>query len=221
MMTADQDYSDESPVDRTPAGARQTKKLSPQERYTLRHCESAVAKGLHTFYDVGDALKTIRNQRLYREKFSSFRAYCRARWGFEAARARQFIAASDVFRDVESVTDIKPVNEIQMRSLTSLDTAARQLVWKEATERSPQPTESVIKAVIHELVPAEPEAREVAVADTAALIEHMIVQANLMLRTVREWDYKAGLNAEQMSELRRLFERVRNAMRDVDTQLLH
>lgn len=222
MMTADKDaLSEESPIDRTPAQIRQPRKLSPQEVATLRHCETAVAKGLKTFYEVGDALRTIRNQRLYREKFTSFRAYCRARWGFEAARARQLIGASEVFKDIADVTDIKPVNEIQMRSLTSLDTATRQLVWKAATERTPQPTENIIKAIIHELVPGEPEARDLAVADTAALLEHLMVQANIMLRTVREWDYKAGMSLEQQSELYRLTQRLRDAIRDVETHLRH
>lgn len=219
MMTDPNDMSDESRRDQMPAQERLPRKLSPQEVVTLRQCENAVARGLKTFYDVGDALKTIRNQRLYREKFGSFRAYCRARWGFEAARARQLIGAADVFKDVVSVTEVKPINEIQLRALTSLNTEQRQLIWKTATERDPQPTENAIKAVIHDLIPQEPAAREATATDTAALIEHMSVQCNLLLRTVREWDYRAGLNFEQRGELKRIMQRVREAMRDVDVQL--
>src|SRR5229473_3997030 len=138
MMT-DADLSDELTKDRTPAQFRQPRKLSSQERATLRHCESSIHGALQTFSEAGDALKTIRNQRLYREQFNSFRAYCRARWGFEAARARQFIAAADVFRDVADVTEMKPINESQLRPLAPLDTATRRLVWQKATEHADHP----------------------------------------------------------------------------------
>src|SRR5229473_4394024 len=218
-MESPVDLTDESRVDRAPAQARQARKLSPQERATLRHCENAVTKGLKTFYEVGDALKTIRNQRLYRETFASFRAYCRARWGFEAARARQFIAAADVFKDVAEVSDVQPANEAQMRSLSHLDTEHRQQVWKLATERAAQPTEALIKETIREVVPQEAEARSVAVADTAVLVEQMVVSAETMLTTVLNWDVRQGLGSDQRDELRRLIQKVRLAMRDVEVQL--
>lgn len=218
MMTQN-DLSDESRRDLTPVQSRQPRKLSPQERATLRHCENSIQKALQTFAEAGDALKTIRNQRLYREKFSSFRGYCRARWGFEASRARQLIAAGDVFKDVVDVTDIKPVNEAQLRPLSGLDTATRRLVWQKATEKEAQPTESAVKAAVREFVPAEAEHREMAVADMAALIEHMLVRMDETIRTVNNWNYKVGLNSEQRADLHRMIERVRDAMRDVAGQL--
>ncbi len=218
-MESPVDLTDESRADRAPAQTRQARKLSPQERATLRHCENAVTKGLKTFYEVGDALKTIRNQRLYRETFASFRAYCRARWGFEAARARQFIAAADVFKDVAEVSDVQPANEAQMRSLSHLDTEHRQQVWKLATEKAAQPTEALIKGTIREVVPQEAEERSVAAADTAVLVEQMVVSAETMLTTVLNWDVRQGLGFDQRDELRRLIQKVRLAMRDVEIQL--
>jgi len=218
-MPSQIDLTDESPIDRMPAQTRQPRKLSPQERATLRHCENAVYKGLKTFYEVGDALKTIRNQRLYREHFASFRAYCRARWGFEAARARQFIAAADVFKDVADVSDVQPTNEAQMRSLSHLDTEHRQQVWRLATAKTAQPTEALIKETIREVVPQELEERNIAATDTAVLVEQMVVNAETMLTTVLNWDVRAGLDSQQRDELRRLIQKVRRSMRDVEMQL--
>ena len=218
MMTQN-DLSDESLRDRTSAQSRQPRKLSPQERATLRHCENSIQKALQTFAEAGDALKTIRNQRLYREKFSSFRAYCRARWGFEASRARQLIAASDVYKDVVDVSEFKPINEAQLRPLSGLATEPRRLAWKTASEREPQPTETTVKAVVHELFPAEPETRSLEVADMAALIEHMLIRLEEAVRTVNNWNYKVGLDSEQRADLHRMIERVRDAMRDVAGQL--
>jgi hypothetical protein len=220
-MITHADLSDESSKDRTPAQFRQPRKLSPQERATLRHCENTIHRALQTFVEAGDALKTIRNQRLYREQFSSFRAYCRARWGFEAARARQFIAAADVYRDVVDVTAMKPINENQMRPLVRLDTGARRLVWQKVTEHADYPpTDDAIKEVIRELVPMEPAARSLAVADMAALLEQLILEGRTMTQMILGWNFKAGLDSEQRADLHRALGRVQDAIRDVLGQLL-
>jgi hypothetical protein len=106
-----------------------------------------------------------------------------------------------------------------MRSLSHLDTEHRQQVWKLATERAAQPTEAMIKETIREVVPQETEERSIALADTAALVEQMVVSAETMLTTVLNWDVRAGLDSTQRGDLRRLIQKVRDAMRDVEVQL--
>jgi hypothetical protein len=53
--------------------------LSEAEKATLAQCETRIAKGWSAFLDVGDALLTVRDSRLYRSAFESFEEYCRVK----------------------------------------------------------------------------------------------------------------------------------------------
>jgi hypothetical protein len=215
------DLSAESHQDLTPVRFRQAPKLSPQERFLLGKLEVTIDRGLKSFTAVGDALKTIRNQGLYREKYPNFETYCRARWpGMGgASRARQLIAASDVARDLAELP-VKPISEIQMRPLVALDADTRKEVWQHATESEERPTEKTIKAVIRDIVPSDPDERAVAARDTAALVNHMFVLMLETMNIVRGWhNIDEGLSSAQTRELTRGLTRIRNAMRDVETAL--
>lgn len=63
------------------------KGLSEGEISKLAECEGIIRRGIKTFVEVGDALLTIRDQRLYREQFKTFEAYCREQWGFSRSHA--------------------------------------------------------------------------------------------------------------------------------------
>lgn len=56
--------------------------------------ETIIGRRLRDFVSVSHALRTIRDERLYREAgYRSFEAYCQERWGIERWRARQMIEA--------------------------------------------------------------------------------------------------------------------------------
>ena len=54
--------------------------LTDMESYKLKQCESVIKAGLSTFLNVGQALATIRDNRLYRAKYDSFERYCKSVW---------------------------------------------------------------------------------------------------------------------------------------------
>ncbi len=54
--------------------------LSSDEKLTLNAYEEIIEKGLKTFIEVGNALFEIKNNKLYRESFTTFEAYCKDRW---------------------------------------------------------------------------------------------------------------------------------------------
>ena len=108
--------------------------LNSLERTTLRNCEKVVDKGCETFVEVGAALLEINSQRLYRETHKSFDVYCKDKWGFTGARARQFIGGAEVAKQVESATRVAISNEAQTRPLTQLPEDKRGLAWKGAVE---------------------------------------------------------------------------------------
>jgi hypothetical protein len=49
--------------------------LSAAERKKLARCEAKIAAGLQTFYDLGLAIREVRDARLYRESYSSIEEY--------------------------------------------------------------------------------------------------------------------------------------------------
>ena len=53
----------------------------------LQRCEETIQRGLHTFVEVGNALLTIRDKRLYQEQWATFEDYCRERWGMVRRQA--------------------------------------------------------------------------------------------------------------------------------------
>jgi SAM-dependent methyltransferase len=110
---------------------------------SLAECEAAIERGLTTFVEVGQALLTIRDQRLYRETHGDFDTYCRERWGWTRKYADQIAAASVVAGEVTAIAGT-PSNEAQVRPLTKLPTPeARREAWAEANRAADEAGERV------------------------------------------------------------------------------
>ena len=56
--------------------------LTKREVSRLSKLETTIQKGMQTFFEVGAALKEIRDNKLYRAEFERFEDYCQERWGF-------------------------------------------------------------------------------------------------------------------------------------------
>lgn len=61
----------------------------------LKHCEGIIEKGAKHFIEVGRALATIRDERLYKATHKSFERYCQERWDFGRSYACRLIQAAD------------------------------------------------------------------------------------------------------------------------------
>lgn len=89
-------------VQTTAESAEQVEVLNvKQGKRLLRQLETNIAKGIRDFWTVGESLWTIREQGLYKERYSgeayeSFGDYIQARWGY--SRAYQLISAARVRR---------------------------------------------------------------------------------------------------------------------------
>lgn len=99
--------------------------LTVGECEALTQHETAIERGLTTFYEVGSALLAIRDARLYRAEHGTFEDYCRERWGMTRMRASQLIAASEAFGNVNHGLQ-PPANERQIRPLTQLGSPEQQ-----------------------------------------------------------------------------------------------
>lgn len=86
--------------------------LSNQEQLIFDAQERIISEGLATFRDVGIALMTIADGRLYRANFNTFADYCKARWGFSVSTAYNRIKAvrDAEVRDVPQIESSVPTN---------------------------------------------------------------------------------------------------------------
>jgi hypothetical protein len=96
------------------------------------------------FYEVGAALKEIRDHKLYWEDYAMFEKYCRERWGLSRIHAHRLIEAAGVFQNVLPIGN-KPMHESQIRPLVGLDPDQQLEAWKLATATSANPTAAEVE----------------------------------------------------------------------------
>jgi len=176
----------------------------------LAECERVIERGLKTFIEVGDALARIRDERLYRETHATFEDYCRARWDFDASRARQLISAAKTVTLVTVGGQPAPASERVARELRRAGDKAPE-VWAETVkEHGPAATAKqacLVRDRVLSEAPYRPGLR--LVSDDSApereahpasrRIVSNIERATMLLRT-------AGyLGAEELEELRVAF----------------
>ena len=106
--------------------------LSLRDRRELEDCEAVIERGLQTFVEVGTALATIRERRLYRATHDTFEAYCQERWCLGRSYAYRLMDASEVVEDLSPIGDIRPTSEAVARPLTPLSAPQRQAAWQAA-----------------------------------------------------------------------------------------
>ena len=100
----------------------------------LSHLETVIAQQRGSFYQIGKALKEIRDDRLYRQLlFASFEAYLKDRWDMGRAQAYRLIEAARVIDNLSPIGDILPENEAQVRPLVQLNAMDQRKIWLDFT----------------------------------------------------------------------------------------
>ena len=130
--------------------------LDATELTDLANCEEVIDKGLRTFVEVGTALLTIRDGRLYRAQYGTFEDYCHGRWGMSRQRANQLVASAETMLILGTTvpicndSSILPATERQARPLTQLPPEAQPVVWQRAVETAPggKVTAAHVQAVV-------------------------------------------------------------------------
>ncbi len=98
----------------------------------LTHLENIIAGNQYRFYEIGKALKEIRDSRLYKlTLFETFEAYARARWDIGRSQSYRLINACSVISNLSPIGDILPGNESQTRSLIQLDPIEQRGIWRD------------------------------------------------------------------------------------------
>src|SRR5882724_9373947 len=131
--------------------------LSSEERMELAACMGVIEKGMETFLQVGQALMSIRDKRLYRETHNSFEDWCQESYGWTSRRAWQYISAAQTMKNLErpapdgnlSTTFMLPASEAQVRPLVALPPEEQRAAWAEAVATSPgRLTKRHVEAVV-------------------------------------------------------------------------
>lgn len=138
--------------------------LDQAEAAELVHCETVIDEGMKTFVEVGTALLTVREKRLYRAEHRTFEEYCRERWGMNRDYANKMISAAKVVGNLDTIVSTIPATESQARPLTSLPPEQQQEAWAKAVETAPggKVTAAHVKSVVADM------ARAAATADAVS-----------------------------------------------------
>lgn len=114
----------------------------------LAECEARIQRHVDSYRDAGEALKTIRDSKLYRRVADTFENYLSLRWKMTATHAERLIAAADVAKNLPPTGKI-PQTERAARPLTTLKGPEQLEAWAEATAAA---------------APADPTSKHVAAA---------------------------------------------------------
>lgn len=120
--------------------------LDDAEKATLERAEAVINQGMATFVEVGEALATIRNGKLYRDGYKTFGDYCQDKWGFTDSRARQLTTAAKIAAETKAVTGVTVTDERTARELNRVPKEQRVGVVTEAAKSGSVTSKSVKQA---------------------------------------------------------------------------
>lgn len=170
--------------------------LTTQEQQHLTQLEGTIRDGWHGFVTVGEALLTIRDQRLYRAAHRTFGDYCEQVWGWSRQRAQQLMDAAQTSQALSTI-GLQPENERQARELKEAAKIVQHLEpeqivavaqYIKTATGSEKPTTSQVKA-----------AAEVAASiDAHATVQHPDTGAEVPLHSLTG-EQRAAAIAENVS----------------------
>jgi hypothetical protein len=107
---------------------------------------------MNSFYEMVEALKEIRELRLYKESHNTFDAYCQDKWSMKKDYANKMIGSSEVIDNLNTIVSVLPITESQVRPLTKLDPEQQQQAWQEVVKESNETHEPITAKKVEEAV---------------------------------------------------------------------
>jgi hypothetical protein len=100
--------------------------------HRLNALEKLIDTRRRSFYEIGKALREIRDERLYRVLlFDTFEQYLHKRWDMGRSHAHRLIEAARVIDNLSPIGDALPENEAQSRVLRRFAPADQRKLWHE------------------------------------------------------------------------------------------
>lgn len=130
--------------------------LTSSEHDTLEFCERRIAAGIESFRDVGLALKSIRDARLYRATHATFEDYCRERWSFTKSHGNNLILAAVTIELLpEDLATVVAKSAKATRELSKVEPEKREEVVKEAAKSGKVTAKAIREASGQEIATPE------------------------------------------------------------------
>lgn len=107
----------------TPDAVTERMALTMDESTRLITLESVITRGKAIFLEVGEALREIRDTKLYKAEYKTFETYCTGKWGFARQHAYRLINVAEIAKCHPRVT-----TERAARELKTVDEADREIV---------------------------------------------------------------------------------------------
>jgi len=122
--------------------------LTTHELNRKRVFEEEIERAMMAPFEVGSALKSIRDERLFRDEYPTLNAYCEDKWNIKRGRANQLILAADALKNLQDCK-ILPQNERQVRPLLELGGPLQKQAWNEVVQKSPEKiTADIVRKVV-------------------------------------------------------------------------
>jgi hypothetical protein len=137
-------------------------KLTDQEKRELQTHETTIEKGVSAYWEIGEALIKINNDRLYKEKYYTFQEYCVKRWSFGRSYAHRIMQAAKTYSTLLTIGNkdvVLPSCESQIRPLVKLKPHQVKVVWNNVVTAGEKPvTAAIVEAEVAKLkTPKEPK----------------------------------------------------------------
>jgi len=112
--------------------------MNVHESKRLEELEKVIARGKQTFVEVGLALAEIRDLRLYKREYDSFREYCQKKWGWEKRYTNYVIAGAEAVKSLPEKVGTAVPTLAAARELARIPAEQRaQIVQAIAAEGQP------------------------------------------------------------------------------------
>lgn len=149
----------EKPKTATPTTAPKEDKLTQADRRLFVAKERVLEHHFGTFKQAGEALLAIREKRLYRETYSAFDEYCRARWDMSKTQANRLIAAAQTVVSLETPENAEIVSRLtegSVRPLTTLTPETQKKVVAKLVSKHPKEiTAKLVQDTARQVAPKE------------------------------------------------------------------
>lgn len=129
-----------------------------------------------SFVQAGQALKLLRDKRLYRNTHNNFEDYCFEVFAMGRSHSYRLIDASIVVENLSSpmspIGDILPTHESQVRPLTKLEPQKQVFAWSEAIKSAggQVPTAKLVQGIVENLKAKELPTCDFQVGDICQII---------------------------------------------------
>jgi len=134
----------------------ETAELTESERRRLADCEARLERFGAAWLEAAEALREIRDRKLYRERYGSFEAYCEDR-SFSRRHGYRLVTAAEVRGRILPSIECDPMGHIaapsserQLRELGRLPKGQQAEAWRQAVQAAPdgRPSGADVAAVV-------------------------------------------------------------------------